>query len=195
MPRVTEAHRQRRRDEIAEAAVRVLARRGVADTSIADIVAESGLSAGAIYANFANKSELAQYVAASQLGWRVDLLDEPGDGGIRTPTQVLGLILGTLHQQAPPLAVVLQYWSEATRDPDMHRVLTEKVAELRDAFERAVRPWALVRDPAHADALARRTATAMSVLSQGYLANAGLFGWVGPEEFLATAAELLADGR
>ena len=190
MPRVTEAHRRARRDEIADAAVRVLRRKGVAGTSIADIVEESGLSAGAIYANFANKSELASYVAQSQLGWRVDLLDADPEA-VRSPVEVVRTVLTTLDEHAPPLEVVLQYWSEATRDPEMHRVLTEKVSELRDAFERAIRPWAARRGGPDVDATARRIATTMSVLCQGYLANAGLFGWVTPEEYLATAAELL----
>lgn len=190
MPRVTEAHRRARRDEIADAAVRVLRRKGVASTSIADIVEESGLSAGAIYANFANKSELAQYVAQSQLSWRVDLLDDEA-GTVRSPTSIIRTVLTTLDQHSPPLEVVLQYWAEATRDAEMHRVLVERVTELRDAFQRAVTPWAAERGAADVDATARRLATTMSVLCQGYLSNAGLFGWVTPEDYLATAAEAL----
>ena len=68
MPRVTEVHRQARRDEIAEAALRVLQRNGVSETSIAQIVEESGLSAGAIYVNFDNKAELmAALLSTEQL--------------------------------------------------------------------------------------------------------------------------------
>lgn len=193
MPKVTEAHRRARRDEIADAAVRVLQRRGVSSTSIAQIVQESGLSAGAIYANFQNKSELARYVAQSLLGWRVDLVDD-GAGTLRTPVEVLRGVLSTLDEHAPPLTLILQYWGEATSDPDLHAVLTAKVTELRTAFEAAVRPWAEQRAPGGADDLVRRTAVTMLVLCQGYLANSGLLGWTTAADYLATAAELFADG-
>lgn len=189
MPRVTEEHRRARRDEIADAAIRVLRRKGVTGTSIADIVEESGLSAGAIYANFVNKSELARYVAHSQLAWRMDLLADAADT-VRSPMEILRIVFTTLDEQAPPLEVVLQYWGEATRDADMHRLVTEKVSELRAAFALAVEPWVASHGADPAAASADRIATTMCVLLQGYLANAALFGWTTPEEYLATAAEL-----
>lgn len=193
MPRVTEAHRRARRDEIADAAVRVLRRRGVASTSIAQIVEESGLSAGAIYANFENKSDLARYVAQSLLGWRLDVVVADGTAGtLRTPVEVLHGVLSTLDDHAPPLTLILQYWGEATIDPDMHAVMAAKVTELREGFAQAIRPWAEQRDPGGADDLVRRTAVTMIVLCQGYLANSGLLGWTTADEFLATAADCFA---
>ena len=189
MPRVTEKHRRARRDEIADAVVRVLQRKGVSGTSIAEIVEESGLSSGAIYANFSNKSELARYVAASQLDWRVEQLDADSHT-VRSPIEVVRAILTVLGQDGPPLEVVIQYWSEATRDAEMHALLTEKVSELRDAFARAIRPWAIEHAMDDIDDSVMRLASTMSVLCQGYLANAALFEWVTPEGYLAAISDM-----
>jgi len=42
MPRLTEARQQSRREQIVQAPLRCFARRGLADTSMADIIAEAG---------------------------------------------------------------------------------------------------------------------------------------------------------
>lgn len=194
MPRVTEAHRRARRDEIAEAAIRVLRRKGVSSTSIAQIVEESGLSAGAIYANFQNKSELALYIAQSLLDWRVDALnDGTAPGEVRTPVDVMRHLLSIMVADAPPLPLVLQFWGEATMDPDLHAVLVMRIGQLRAAFEQAIRPWAAGQGSADPEDLVRRTAITMTVLCQGFLANSGLVGWTTPEEYLSTASAMFGD--
>ena len=63
MPKVTEAYRTARRDEIIESALRCFAAKGYQRTSMADIIDESGLSAGAIYGHFSGKKELFSAVA------------------------------------------------------------------------------------------------------------------------------------
>ena len=67
MPKVTEAHRTARRDEIIGAALRCFAAKGYQRTSMADVIEESGLSAGAIYGYFAGKQELFAAVAGRVL--------------------------------------------------------------------------------------------------------------------------------
>ncbi|BCJ55313.1 hypothetical protein Asp14428_67880 [Actinoplanes sp. NBRC 14428] len=67
VPRLTDARRDLRRTQIIEAAVRCFSRRGLDQTSIADITAESGLSAGSIYAHYRNKADLLQAVARAVL--------------------------------------------------------------------------------------------------------------------------------
>jgi AcrR family transcriptional regulator len=193
MPRVTDSYRRARRDEIAQAAVRVLARNGVSNTSIAQIVEESGLSAGAIYSHFENKAQLARYVADKMLVWRIEEVEAELDPGeVHPPVEVLRTLLRTLDEEAPPLPVLLQFWAEAAIDPDIHGVLQAKMGDLRRVFERSVHRWAAQRDPADADGLAARTAQAMVALCQGYLANQGLFGWMSPEEYLDRVSALLA---
>ena len=70
MPKVTAAYREARRDEIIDAALRAFAAKGFQGTSMADVIAEAGLSAGAIYGHFAGKKELFAAVAGRVLDSR-----------------------------------------------------------------------------------------------------------------------------
>lgn len=58
MTRVTEAHVEARRDDILNAALDLFGQQGVEDTTMAEIAAAAGLSAGAIYRYFPGKEEL-----------------------------------------------------------------------------------------------------------------------------------------
>ena len=187
MPRVSDAHRAARREQIAEAALQVLARKG-SETSIAEIVAECGLSAGAIYGNFENKADLARYIAGQLLHRKIGTLDDAvRDGAVRTPVEVLRLFM-SLRRQAPDLSVLLQFWGEATVDADLHAIMESRATEFRDAIARALRPWAETQpeagSPGGADALALRSSEVCLAMVQGWFANTALFGWLTGEEFL-----------
>ena len=144
MPRVTDAHRQARREQIAEAAVRVLMRNGISDTSIAQISAECRLSIGAIYANFENKADLARFIATRLFDWRITELEALTDGGaVLTPAELLAVLLTSLSDaNRPAPSVILQFWSKASVDADLREVLAEQVGRLCASVERALRPWA-----------------------------------------------------
>jgi TetR/AcrR family transcriptional regulator, transcriptional repressor of aconitase len=186
MPRVTDAHRQARRDQIAQAALRVLKRNGVADTSIAQIADECGLSIGAIYVNFENKADLARFIAGRLFAWRIDELDTLAEGGaVRTPAELMRPLLASMFDQnRPPLPVILQFWSEALVDPELHAVLVEQVDALRGSLERALRPWADQYGGGDGAALASKVAKTCLAMGQGFLANRTLFGWMSAEEYL-----------
>ena len=68
MPKVTDEYRVARRDEIIDVAIRCFLRQGYARTSVADLVAESGLSAGAIYGNVFNYGTVSTTYHPSLLG-------------------------------------------------------------------------------------------------------------------------------
>ena len=63
MPKVSREHQESRRNQIIEAAVRSMARKGFHQTSMQDIVVESGLSPGSIYLYFKSKEEIIKAVA------------------------------------------------------------------------------------------------------------------------------------
>ena len=72
MPLVSANHKEERRAQIVEAALAAFTRRGFADTSMRDILAESGLSAGAVYSYFPSKDDLVLHLAKESLNrWRV----------------------------------------------------------------------------------------------------------------------------
>jgi AcrR family transcriptional regulator len=195
MPRVTDAHRQARRDQIAEAALRVLKRNGVSDTTIAEIAEECGLSIGAIYVNFENKADLARYLAGRLFAWRITELDALAEtGAVHTPVELMRPLLASMFEEnRPPLPVILQFWSEALVDPDLHAVLVEQVGGLRASLERALRPWADQRRGGDGTALAARVASACLIMCQGFLANRCLLGWLSAEEYLEAITTALGE--
>jgi AcrR family transcriptional regulator len=64
MPRVAESYLQARRRQIMDAAVTCFARSGFHAATMQDIVAETGLSAGAIYRYFKSKEDIVAAIAA-----------------------------------------------------------------------------------------------------------------------------------
>lgn len=60
MPKVSQSELDARRNQIREAALRCFLRKGVQATTMRDIFAEAGLSAGAVYNYFRTKEELIE---------------------------------------------------------------------------------------------------------------------------------------
>lgn len=199
MPKVTDAYREARRDEIARAALRCLVRKGVRDTSVADIVEESGLSTGAIYSHFTNKAELAKYIVGRFLIVRIDALEEAGrDGVIMPPRHLLTKMLGILTEDGLPAPVIVQFWGEAMSDPDIHEAMTSTAGRLGSSLAIAVTPWvrAQLGDAASDSAVAGRaaqTARTIATLAQGYIANTAVFGPRGIDEFVDSVVQTLAE--
>ncbi len=194
MPKVSKEYREARRDEIARAALRCLERKGVHDTSIADIVEESGLSTGAIYSHFTNKAELARYIVGRFLFPRIDELEAGGHrGDVVAPRQTLAGVLTALSSTGLPPSVVVQFWGEALTDAEMHAQLVETAGHLLAGLSSAVLPWARAHaaSPAAAEALAAGTARTIAALAQGYIANTAVFGPRDPEDYLDSAAAVL----
>src|ERR1700750_303571 len=63
MPKISQAHRDARRQQILEAAVRCFSRDGFHATTTADIVRESGVSQGTLYLYFATKDDIVVALA------------------------------------------------------------------------------------------------------------------------------------
>ena len=119
MPKVTEAHRTARRDEIIGAALRCFAAKGYQRTSMADVIEESGLSAGAIYGYFAGKQELFAAVAGRVLEARQGELDaQRAHGEPLAPGQVMATLIDGMRRE-PFGHVIVQLWAEAAIDPEM----------------------------------------------------------------------------
>ena len=68
MPKVTDAHRESRREQILIAAWKCFSRNGFHSTSMADVIREAGLSAGAVYLYFRSKDEIIVAVATQVFG-------------------------------------------------------------------------------------------------------------------------------
>jgi AcrR family transcriptional regulator len=189
MPRVSDAYRQARRDQIVGAALNVLSRRGFNELTMADIIEESGLSAGSVYSNFTRKDEVMELAAARVLGEPLEELKALVSESALSPLEVLRWWLARLEHNGVPFGAVVQIWGEAAFDPVMRDIVRRRMADIEAAFVNAAQHWlaASGRDPASALAIAR----AMVMLGQGYMVRSAVLG---PQDLVASVAavELLS---
>ncbi|GAA2982926.1 AcrR family transcriptional regulator [Microbacterium terrae] len=141
MPKISDAKRESRRLEIADAAVRCFLRTGYQRTSMADIIAESGLSAGAIYGYFPGKQELLRFVAERILDDRRAELAAAGAAHPLPPSQIVRLLAEGARANAP-VEVLIQVWGEATVDPDLRGMVQMVLARIREGVVAALTQWA-----------------------------------------------------
>ncbi|WP_436533486.1 TetR/AcrR family transcriptional regulator [Actinoplanes sp. HUAS TT8] len=160
MPRLTDARKELRRTQITEAAVRCFGRNGLERTSIADITAESGLSAGSIYAHYRNKAELVQASAREVLAERAAVLGEYADSD--TPPDPEELLARLVAAKDPAAArVAVQLWGEATTDPVIRAIVVDMIERMRALIAGCVTAW-LVKVEHHDPATAPERATGIA---------------------------------
>ncbi len=149
MPRVSQEHRAARRAEIIDAALRCFTRSGYRSTTMADIITESGLSAGAIYGYFGGKQELLVAVADHVLGDRRALLVSIGGsevGGLGG--DIVAAILRNLDESSLGSAV-LQVWAEGgSIDPEIGDLVRAVFARMRESVIDMLAAWAVENPPA-----------------------------------------------
>lgn len=136
MPKVTETYLDTRRKQIIDAAYRCFARKGIHQTTMRDIYAEAGLSAGAIYHYFSSKEEIieASFVFDFQRGLPVfeEAAQNPDPFG--AIASLLGFFYAGLESAAALGAdrVNIQGWAEALINP---RLLTSLRETLQSFLE------------------------------------------------------------
>ncbi|MCW2830403.1 MAG: hypothetical protein JWP31_1095 [Aeromicrobium sp.] len=196
MPRVTDAHRRARRDEIARAAVRCMRRHGFSGTTMADIIAESGLSAGAIYANFENKAALVRHVASHVITGRaasVERLMAASDSP-PSPGQVITHVLIELVRDDTPFELIVQFWGESAVDPEMKTMVRSVMTDLERVFADAITPWLADHVPAQDLSTRTRALTpVMLAVCQGFMVRASLSGDLEPAAYVAAVQALVAE--
>lgn len=147
MPRVSDQHLEARRAQIVEAAVRCFARQGFHATSMQDVFAESGLSAGAVYRYFPSKSALVRATSEYLLGRLGGILGAiTGDGAPATPAALVeyaGHQAPTIRAggEVPVMRLALNAWSEALRDPDVAVVVSTVIREVRGHLRDMAEQW------------------------------------------------------
>ncbi len=145
MPRVTREHLDARRRQIMDGAIECFARQGFHRTTMQDIVAASGLSAGALYRYFRAKEDIVAAIAeehhaeeAAALA-RADASVEVGEA-LR---QLVQVSLGRLDDDGERRwrRVTVQLWAEALRDERVMSIvrsgLDEPLESLAATFQRA----------------------------------------------------------
>ena len=123
MPKVSEEYKKNRRSQIIDVARECFIKHGYQKTSMNEIIAATGLSAGAIYNHFGSKNDIMLEAARLDLApfTRVRA-DKPWD-----------YVLGCLR--------LLATWGEAVSSPDISAVVTEQLTDLRDMALDRYREW------------------------------------------------------
>lgn len=132
MPKVTQQHMDARREEIMAAARRCFVKDGFHSTSMQDIFAASGLSAGAVYRHFAKKEDIILAIAEANMADVVDVVRSAAARNTRRPVgEVIGEAIDTLSSRSRQdqgfagLAVLV--WSEALRNHQLGAKFAELV--------------------------------------------------------------------
>lgn len=190
MPKVTEDYRAARRDEIADAALRAFRRKGFQATSMAEIIEESGLSAGAIYGHYPSKAALVVEVASRVVGGRIDEIEQLLDASPMAPPPALVRVLVTsITRELGSPSVMLQLWGEAVTEVDIAELASTVLARLLDTCARYIALWHERTHglaPDDADALARDQVPLLIAAVQGYVIQSSLLPGFDPERYLAS---------
>lgn len=195
MPKVSDAHRLARRTEIVDAAIRAFARRGFQATSMAEIIAESGLSAGAIYGHFASKTDLVLAVAQRVVGARVDDMERLRSAErLEPPSALLRVLLASIIRDLGGTTMIVQLWGEAVNIPGIHEMTTDVFARLEHGFRTYLSAWHQQEHGlpvAEAERRAVEQAPLFLAAAQGYVLQSALLADFDSDRYLAATDRYL----
>jgi AcrR family transcriptional regulator len=195
VPKVTEEYRASRRGDIVDAALAVFRRKGFQAASMADIIAESGQSAGAIYGHFTSKSEIVLEAAKRVVGERVIDVRRLSEGErLVPPSKLLRVLVDGMTRDLGDPTVVVQIWGEAVTDPKIKALALETFLRLHTAMREYVTLWhtrehGLSREDAAAIAT-RQVPLFMSAV-QGYLLQRAIIPGFDADDYFATLDDFL----
>ena len=138
MPKISEAQKETRRQQILDAALRCFSRDGFHNTTTADIVRESGVSQGTLYLYFANKDDIVVALADDRHQGEafVNALarsEQDPIRGLLTLIELYGEGL-TDPRRIDMGRVGLQGWGEALRNDRIRKSTVEGLGIVRKAI-------------------------------------------------------------
>jgi AcrR family transcriptional regulator len=149
MPRRSDEHLAMRRDQIVRAALRAFAREGFHATSMADVIRESGMSAGAVYRYFPSKNDLVVACASTVFDAARGALQAAMTAPEPVPpTRALETMLTTALERATSnedgidfSRVGVTAWAEALRDDELLRLVRSLYGALRTDLATVLARW------------------------------------------------------
>jgi TetR/AcrR family transcriptional regulator, transcriptional repressor of aconitase len=177
MPKVSQQHRDARREQILAAARRCFLRDGFHATSMQDLFAEAGLSSGAVYSYFASKDDVIVAIAEENLSEVTGMIHAVAT---QQATQPVGAVLADVldmlrakdaEEGFSKLTVIV--WSEALRNPSLAARFATVVTRVRTDLAELI---SQSRGNLPADVPADVLATTLLSLVPGYLVQLALVG-------------------
>ena len=195
VPKVTEEYRRARREEIIAAAVRAFGRKGFAAASMADILEEAGVSAGALYGHFKSKSELVLEVATSVIGGRlVDADRLLALDPLPSPGELVGIFMRGVLAEVKQPSMLVQMWGQAVTEPEFHEVARVVIERIEHVFQRHISLWQQREHgltDEQADAVAAEQAPLFLSACQGFILQLAILDGFEIDEYLSAAAKYL----
>lgn len=190
MPKVSEEYMKNRREQIVSATRSLFTERGYQQASMSEIIAASGLSAGAIYNYFSGKTELMAEVARFDAG-----RFEPVPGEL--PWEFVERCLVVLAEDAELTRFLAVTWGEAVTVPEVAEVVAGQLQELQARVTASYRVWAEAElDFTEGEMegwLAVIAAAVMSVLT-GFVVQSSTLPAFDVESYLEFARTILRQG-
>jgi AcrR family transcriptional regulator len=143
MPKVSDDHRQSRREQILDAAVNCFIRNGFHHTSMRDICQEAGLSSGAIYLQFKSKEEIIEASWQRAEATRARRFEDAKQ--LKTSSEAMvnlnQYFVARLQTSTPDRAwqLWLQMIAESQRNPEIRKDICQKWQETSDQISKIMR--------------------------------------------------------
>jgi AcrR family transcriptional regulator len=190
MPKVSDAHLAARREQVLRAAWTCFDRNGFHATTMADVIAESGLSAGAVYRYFPGKADLIRATADRALGTIHATLSEilaahEAIGPVDAVERILGTVEEVLLAGPTDVSrIAMMAWAESLRAADIHAITNGAMTTLREGLGQVA---ARARDAGHLPADADPAAVAQVIMSllTGWIVQRNIAGVVPRNDYVA----------
>lgn len=133
------------RQAILDATGELIRLHGVAGTSIADVIARSGTSAGAIYHHFGSKEELVLEVGRMAIAKPMAMIlrTQPG----LSPADILRSALARVAEDEGLAELLLQIWAGAKSDPALFALMRKEGTAMKDLVIAFMRSWCAKNAP------------------------------------------------
>lgn len=187
---------EERKNQIIAAATKVFTERGFAEARMDDIVAESGLSKGALYWYFDSKDAIIVAILDRVFDWEAAHLDEIldcEDSAEMKLERFVDVTLQDLNKMKPLMPIFFDFWSLSVRNKNINKAIKRYYQNFIDIVEPIIELGIQRGEFRIVDV--RETALAIGALFEGtILFYAYFYDILNLETQFRTGLELILDG-
>jgi AcrR family transcriptional regulator len=176
MPKVTDAHRDARREQIVSAARRCFMRRGFHATSMQDLFQEAGLSSGAFYLHFDRKEDLVVAIAEDNMRDVLAMVhavaQQPAPGSLGDVLARAMAGISERHDREGLADLAVHVWAEALSNV----VVAERLNDLLDQLRQDLADLVETSSPEDGTEQRLALATVLTAVLPGLILQLALSG-------------------
>lgn len=192
MPKLTEATKEARRQQVLDAAMTCFIDGGYAATSMAQIIEKSGLSSGSIYSHFSSKDEILRDIIERNIEVIKNTFSNHQE--ILTPREVAGYFQEKFEVNRGA-SLLMTVWGDASVNTATANTIASTVAEMTEFITELLLPWARANLPVDRTAPehAARTAKIVMAVAHGCFFRVSVDQSVNITQFFNDAVALLPE--